>query len=126
MHVCLLRCRIGQATWPAPGGKDQMVIPLGTAIAEHHAALLPINGTDLNAGPTLNLQLVIRSRATDLQRVPVHLTRKIGLGQRRPPVRQLRLVANEDDASGIALLTQRRHQFGAGMAGADDNSGFVL
>ena len=61
----------------------------------------------------------------DVQAVAVGLAAQVRLGQRRPLVRPLALVAEQHEAAVEALGAQGLGGLGAGQAGADDDEGGV-
>ena len=61
----------------------------------------------------------------DEDRLPLGPALEVVLGQRRPLVGSVRLVADQGDPPVVALLAQRLGRQGSGEAGADDDEGGV-
>ena len=123
VNVRRVAARQRQRTWTPARGEDEMRVGERGAIVELHAPRRPVGGDDAPAHEAFDVLLGIALGASDQQRSRFDLTGEEGLRQRRAPVRQRGLVADQHDAAGKALLAQGEAQLAAGLAGADDDHG---
>ena len=70
----------------------------------------------------LDVLVAIKLVRPEHQAVRTAFALQIGLGQRRPLIRQMRLIVDQADALAIAMLPQRRRELKTRMAGADDQN----
>ena len=88
--------------------------------AKSQAALPAIDRRHRVAVDQVDLLLGVKLGRPQPQIIDPGLTGEVGFRQRRALVGQNRLVADQHDAAGKALLAQRRRDLETGLAGADD------
>ena len=112
-----------QGAWFGPGGQEQPVPAHGGAVAERHMPAIDVDGGHGRAEDEVDVKLGPPVGVEDADVVRARLAPQVLLGQGRPVVGQIGLVADEDDAPVEALLPQGTRGVGAGKAGTDDDVG---
>jgi hypothetical protein len=105
----------------AAGRPDQPLIAEGAAVGGGDAALLRIDGNDLGAGDERDRPLLPERSGPDQKPLERLFAREILLRERRPLIRQLRLLAEDGDAPLELQLAKRDRRLCAAMAAADDD-----
>ncbi len=91
---------------------------------ESHGFPGPVDFGDPRPGQELDVVVAVERLRPQQQQVEADLAVQVVLRQRRALIGQHILVADQRDASVIAMLAQRRRQLEASMARADDDDCF--
>ncbi len=101
------------------GRQHQMAIVEQRAGREHQFARGAID-RDRAIGDQLDVLVAVEFVRPEHQAVGAAVALQIGLGQRRPLIRQMRLVVDQADALAKTMLPQRGRELKTRMSGADD------
>ena len=103
------------------GGQHQVAVIEKRAGCEHQPARGAIDEGGAIADQ-LDVLVAIELVRPEHQAVGAAFALQIGLGQRRPLIRQMRLVVDQADALAKAMLPQRGRELETRVAGADDQN----
>ena len=104
------RLRSSSASYAEPG-----------PVSEQHVASGRVDPVGRLTEPKLDVELVPDLLRTHDERVELAVAAQKLLGQRRPLVRQFRLLSDEDEPPVVALVAQRHGRRAPGEARADDD-----
>ena len=91
----------------AAEAQDQLVVAQFRAVAQAQPLVRPVDCGDPQSELHVHQVLFVELGAAQQQPLAVHFTREVLLGQRRPVVGQVRLVADHDDAACVPFAAQR-------------------
>ena len=117
-HMGLL---LGQASRPATSGQQQTGIRQPLAVGELQAMLLRLQMRHWVTRNVLDAQFGQACAVAQAVSGQVRCALQQAFGQRRPLVGQVRFIAYQNQAPGVAFFTQGQCRTATGMAGADDD-----
>ena len=103
------------------GGQHEMAVVQRGAGGEHQPARNAVDG-DGAIADQLDVLIAVKFVRPEHQAVGPAFAFQIGLGQRRPLIRQMRLVIDQADALAKAMLPQRCRELETRMARAGDDN----
>ncbi len=125
--VAVVRARQAQLTVRRAGGQDQDLVGGLAPAAQPYPTPLPVDRLGARPEPELDALVGVEGVGPEFQGLAVGLALEIGLRQRRPLIRDLGFLADQQDRAGVAVLAQQGRSGSPGVAGAhDDDAGGLV
>ena len=112
-----------QPARPRARGDDQLVIGQHLIGRQGHGPCRAIEADHPRRGPQVDVRLGVPCRRSKQQAVTIDLALQPALGERGALVRRVRLLADQNDGVGIAVLTQQGGRRSPAVSRANDDRG---